>query len=152
MTRLPVSVRTLGPFDDFSSDMERVFDSLLGRTFGTLLRNNTSEKFVPNLDLAETADVFEVRVDLPGIKPEDVKLELHDGQLTISGKRDVSTERKDKNLHYVERATGTFVRTLALPLDVDSDKIDARYEHGVLHVTLPKSAKIQPKKIEIRTA
>lgn len=159
MSRTSVpAARRYGPFEDFSTDMERMFDTVLGRTFGTMLRNgnsngsgNGSVKFLPILDLAETAEGFEVSVDLPGIKPEDVKLELHDGHLIISGKREEATERKDKNFHYTERASGAFLRSVVLPSDVDTDKIDANYEHGVLVVKLPKSAKAQPKKIEIRT-
>ncbi|MFO1064910.1 MAG: Hsp20/alpha crystallin family protein [Pirellulales bacterium] len=151
MNRTQVPTRRNGAFDEFSGDVERMFDSLLGRTFGTMLRNNASERFVPTLDVAETADAFEVAVDLPGVTPDQVKLELHNDQLIISGKRDNSTERKDKNYHFVERSSGSFMRTIQLPSDVDADKIDARYEHGVLHVKLPKSAKLQPKKIEIRT-
>lgn len=154
MSRASVPARRYGPFEDFSSDMERMFDTVLGRTFGTMLRNGTGDataKFLPTMDLAETAEGFEISVDLPGIKPEDVKLELHDGQLLISGKRESTTEKKDKNYHYTERASGSFMRAIALPGDVDADKIDANYEHGVLVVKLPKSAKAQPKKIEIRS-
>lgn len=154
MSRTSIPARRYGPFDDFSSDMERIFDTVLGRTFGTMLRNGAGEsvaKFLPTLDLAETAEGFEISVDLPGIKPEDVKLELHDGQLLISGKREQATERKDKNYHYTERASGSFMRSVVLPSDVDAEKIDANYEHGVLVVKLPKSAKAQPKKIEIRS-
>ena len=73
------------------------------------------------------------------------------GQLVISGRREESTDRKDKNYHYVERAVGSFVRAVTLPGEVDSDKIDAQYENGVLNIKLPKSAKAQPKKIEIRS-
>ena len=154
MSRASVPARRYGPFDDFSSDMERMFDTVLGRTFGTMLRNGNGDataKFLPTMDLAETAEGFEISVDLPGIKPEDVKLELHDGQLLISGKRESTAEKKDKNYHYTERASGSFMRSVALPGDVDADKIDANYEHGVLVVKLPKSAKAQPKKIEIRS-
>ncbi len=153
MSRTPIASRRLGPFDDFSTDMERMFDTVLGRTFGTMLRNGNGSgaKFLPTIDLAETVDSFEISVDLPGIKPEDVKLELHDGQLIISGKREEAAERKEKNYHYTERASGTFMRSVVLPSDVDADKIDANYEHGVLVVKLPKLAKAQPKKIEIRT-
>ncbi len=154
MSRTPVPARRYGPFDDFSTDMERMFDNVLGRTFGTMLRNgngNGAAKFLPMLDLAETAEGFEISVDLPGIKPEEVKLELHDGALLISGKREETAERKDKNFHYTERASGSFLRSVTLPSDVDADKIEASYEHGVLVVKLPKLAKAQPKKIEIRS-
>lgn len=143
--------RYAGPFEELSSDMERVFDSLLGRTVGTLLRSgNSAEKFVPTLDIAETPEAFEVSVDLPGVKLENVKLEMHDGQLSISGARENVTEKKDKNYHRLERSSGSFFRSIVLPSEVDSEKIDATYDNGVLHVRLPKSVKAQPKKIEIR--
>lgn len=151
MSRTQVPTRRYGPFEDFSSDMERMFDTMLGRTFGTMLRNGANDKFLPTVDVAETPQSFEISVDLPGIKPEDVKLELQDGQLVISGNRDCTSERKDKNFHCVERASGSFMRAIVLPTDVDSEKIDAQYEHGVLRITLPKSPKAQPKKIEIRS-
>lgn len=144
--------RSLSPFEEFSSDMERLLDSLVGRTVGTVIRANNNERFVPTLDVSESADAFLVAVDLPGVKPDDVKVEMHEGRLTISGSRESRTEEKEKNYHRVERSRGSFARTLAIPSEVDAEAIDAHYEDGVLHVTLPKVAKQQPKKIQIRTA
>jgi len=151
MTRVSLPARRQGPFEDFSNEIEHMFDSVLGRTFGTMLRNGANEKFLPSIDLAENADSYEVAVDLPGLKPEEVKVELHEGQLVISGKRELSNERKEKNYHYVERSSGSFLRSVTLPGEVDHDKIDAQYENGVLRIKLPKSVKAQPKKIEIRS-
>ncbi len=141
----------LGPFEDLSQDMERVFDSLLGRTVGTMLRNGNNDKYVPSLDVSETKDAYLVHVDLPGVNPSDVKVEMHDGKLTISGKRVSKTEEKDRNYHRIERSSGTFFRALSVDGEVDVDHIEAGYEHGVLNITLPKVAKQQPKKIEIKT-
>ncbi len=141
----------LGPFEDFSHDMERIFDSLLGRTVGTMLRTGNSEKYVPSLDVAETNEAFEVAIDLPGVKPEDVKVEMHDGKLLVSGQRSAVKDTQEKNYHRIERNSGSFYRLIGLPADVNIDRIDANYDHGVLHITLPKLAKQQPKKIEIRT-
>ncbi len=152
MTRPTNGNRGLTAFEEFSSDMERVFDSLLGRTVGTALRSSKGDNYLPSLDVSETADAFHVAVDLPGVKPEDVKVELHEGRLTVSGTRESVKEDKDKSYHRVERSSGSFVRSVALPNEVDVEQIDARYEHGVLHVALPKSARQQPKKIQIRTA
>ena len=152
MAKLEMSNRNgLGPLDDISHEMERMFDSLLGRTVGTMLRSNGAEKFVPSLDVAETAAAFEVSLDLPGVKPEDVKVEMHEGKLIVSGQRISVQETKEKSLHRVERSSGSFYRAVGLPTDINVDGIDARYEHGVLHIVLPKVAKQQAKKIEIRT-
>ncbi len=152
MAKLEMSNRNgLGPFEDISHEMERMFDSLLGRTVGTMLRSGSAEKFVPSLDVAETPDAFEVSLDLPGVKPEQVKVEMHEGKLIVSGERTSVHDTKDKSMHRIERTSGSFYRAVSLPTDVNVEQIDARYEHGVLHITLPKVAKQQPKKIEIRT-
>ena len=141
----------LGALEDLSQDMERVFDSLLGRTVGTMLRTGNAEKYVPALDIAESEEAYTINVDLPGVKPEDVKIEMHDGKLSISGSRGGVSEEKAESYHRIERHSGTFQRVVALPGEVDVDHIDASYDHGVLVVQLPKTAKQQPKKIEIRT-
>jgi HSP20 family protein len=142
----------LGSLEDLSHDMERAFDSLLGRTVGAMLRSGNENKFVPTMDVSESAEAFEVEVDLPGIKPEDVKVEMHEGQLIVSGERRSTVDEKSKTYHRIERNAGSFYRAIALPSDVNMEGVDAKYEHGILHVTLPKVAKQQPKKIQIRTS
>ena len=86
-----------GKFDELTTDMERMFDSMLGRTVGTMLRSGNNDKYVPTLDIAESPEAFEITVDLPGVKPEDVKVEMQDGMLTISGKRETVRDQKEKN-------------------------------------------------------
>lgn len=151
--------RGFNALEDFSSDMERVFDSLFGRAPGTPERPSSNPtKFSPLLDVVETGEAFEISVDLPGVNPADVKLEMNEGKLTISGQRvhaadlSGSTENSGRNCHRMERSFGSFLRAVAIPSDVDVDKIDASYEQGVLLVRIPKVAKPQPRKIEIRTA
>lgn len=151
--------QTLGAFEDLSQDMERVFDSLLGRTVGNILRPSNEGKYCPVLDVSETDAAFHISVDLPGVKAEDVELEVHDGKLKISGsrvssKQDTSDEADAPkvNYHRVERNFGSFTRVVALPKDVDTDKIDASYTDGVLEISIPKVEKPQPTKIQIRTA
>ncbi len=144
--------RNGGALEEISSDMERMFDSLLGRTVGNILRTNNADKFAPTLDIVESPETYAIHVDLPGVQPADVKVEMHEGRLVISGKRSTGTDQKDRNYHRVERVSGTFSRVIALPSEVDNEKIDASYEHGVLTVVLPKAIKQQPRKIEIRTA
>ena len=140
---------SLNGLEGISHDMERVFDSLLGRTVGTVLRpDGAAPKFSPALDVAETDASFEVIVDLPGVDPDGVTVEMQEGKLMVSGERPVP--ESEKGFHRMERPAGKFCRMLALPNDVDVDNIEARYELGVLSVTIPKLAKVQPKKIEIR--
>jgi HSP20 family protein len=102
--------------------------------------------FTPPLDVRETEDEYFVLVDLPGVKSEDVSIELNDQALTISGSR-VPVETGDSQL--VERPYGSFVRTLTLPHGVESDQIKADYHDGVLELHIPKPAEIKPKKIAI---
>lgn len=141
-----------GAFEELSNDMERIFDSLLGRTVGTMLRTKNAEHYAPTLDITESAESYEVHVDLPGVRPEDVKLEMHEGRLVISGTRATSAAQKDKSFHRMERVSGSFTRVISLPTEADVEKIDASYEHGVLTIVIPKAVKQQPKKIEIRTS
>jgi HSP20 family protein len=156
MTNSKYTARGMNALEEFSSDMERVFDSLFGRTPGSPERACNAAKFAPLLDVIETNEAFEISVDLPGVNPADVTLEMNEGKLTISGQRvnpaTVAPEDNDKNYHRMERNHGTFFRAVAIPNDVDVARIDARYELGVLHVRVPKSEKPQPTKIEIRTA
>jgi HSP20 family protein len=105
--------------------------------------------FTPLLDVRETDDAYLVLVDLPGVKSEDVSIEVNDQVLTISGAR-VPIETGESQL--VERPYGSFVRTLALPKGVDADTIAADYEDGVLHVYIPKPAEVKPKKIAVNSA
>jgi HSP20 family protein len=147
--------RNLTPLDELTGEMERMFDSLLGRTVGSVLRSSSSganDRFVPQLDIAETPSEYVVSVDLPGIKPDDVKIELDDGLLTISGSRESCKHEDKRNFHRVERSSGSFQRMVTLPREIEADRIEANYDQGVLHVTLPKSAAKQPRKIEIKTA
>lgn len=144
--------RSLSPIEEFSTDMERMFDSLLGRTVGSVLRGTNGEKFMPHLDVVETPNEYLIAVDLPGVKPEDVKVEMEEGKLTISGKRETLVEENTKHVHRIERTKGTFHRVVTLPREIDTENIDAKYEQGVLHITLPKLAERQPRKIEIRAA
>lgn len=150
----------LGAFEDLSQDMERVFDSLLGRTVGNILQPNTEGKFFPALDVSETSEAFFISVDLPGVKADNVELEVHDGKLKITGTRASATqfnegedsEKPKTTYHRVERNFGSFTRMVALPKDVDTDRIDASYTDGVLQIAIPKIEKPQPTKIQIRTA
>lgn len=142
----------LGAFEELSSDMEKVFDSIMGKTVGSVLRGDAQSSFRPSLDISETDDAFLVCVDLPGVKPDDVTLEMHEGKLTISGSRSCCGDQEGCNSHRLERGSGSFQRVISLPTEVEVDQIEAKYDLGVLKITLPKVAKQKPKKIEIQTS
>jgi HSP20 family protein len=121
----------------------RLVDDLFGRMFGN---SNRVTGFVPALDVRETEDEYQVLVDLPGVKSEDVVVELTDHVLTISGSR--GPVETDGALR-VERPSGSFVRRLTLPKGVDYDKVVADYRDGVLELRIPKLAEAKPKKIAV---
>jgi HSP20 family protein len=121
----------------------RLMDDFFGRMFGNV---NRVTGFVPALDVRETEDEYLVLVDLPGVKSEDVVIELIDQALTISGSRAPVETGEALRL---ERPSGSFVRRLTLPTGVDSDKVVADYKEGVLELRIPKRAEAKPKKIAI---
>lgn len=105
--------------------------------------------FVPPLDLSETEHAVQVRLDLPGLTREQIKLSLQDDVLTISGERPVDTLETGAEYHRRERAQGRFERSVRLALPIDAAKVTASYKEGVLVVTLPKSQEAKPRQIDI---
>ena len=131
------------PFRDMKA-VEEEFDRLAGRAFA---RN----AWVPPLDVRETEDRFEVKLDLPGLEPKDVNVTFEDGMLTIGGKRQFETEDTGDTWHRVERGFGTFARSIRLPQTADTERIEASFDKGVLTVSVPKSEQAKPKTIEVRS-
>jgi HSP20 family protein len=99
----------------------------------------TTSTWAPLVDITEDDKEYLIKVELPEIKKEDVKVTVENGTLTISGERKFEKEEKDKKYHRVERAYGSFVRSFALPEGTDGSKVSADYKDGVLKVHLPKS-------------
>ena len=108
----------------------------------------------PKIDVAESKDAIEVTAELPGVDEKDVDITLADDVLTIRGEKKTEREEqdKDKNWHVVERSYGSFSRAIPLPFDPDPAKVEAKFDKGVLHIHLPKSAEMAKKqqKIEIK--
>ena len=107
-------------------------------------------KFLPEANVVETEKAFEVAVELPGMKPEEVKVEIREQALWITGEKKEEKEEKGKTFHRIERRAGMFRRVFPLPVEVMEEKVDARFAEGVLKITLPKAEKIAPKHIEIK--
>ncbi len=105
----------------------------------------------PSLDLYETGNEVVVKAALPGLKPEDVDITLRGDVLTIAGETNEETEQKDKNYIRRERRYGSFSRTVTLPEGLTADKAEAKFENGVLTLTIPKSEEVKPKKIQVKT-
>ena len=106
---------------------------------------------VPALDVSETDSAVEAKMDLPGVKPEEVDIQLNGNVLTVSGERKEEQEEKGKTYHRVERRVGTFSRTVSLPCPVEESKVTAAYKDGVLVITLPKTDEAKTRKIRIKS-
>ncbi len=109
-------------------------------------------KLSPAVDITEEKEKYVVKADMPGMKQEEVKVEVDDGVLRIYGERKSEREEKDeaKKYHYYERSYGSFERRFVLPRDADAEKIDAKYENGVLTVFVPKTEEKKPKEIRVK--
>lgn len=95
--------------------------------------------WLPPVDLSETKELLTVKIELPGLEKKDIDLSVDNGLLTIKGEKKEEKEETDKHFHRIERSYGSFARTIALPVDVKEDKVDATFKDGILTVTLPKT-------------
>ncbi len=135
------------------SDLFDIRDQF-NRMFDTPLQNFLSSEerpglFAPEVDITGTDNEITITADLPGIDVNDVKIDVRDNVLTISGERKEESEKKEKNCYRSERFFGSFQRSFALPDGLDQEKVKAAYKNGVLTVTIPKSEKVKPKQISI---
>ncbi len=128
--------------EPFSREMDRVFDAFFGQT-------EQGRRWVPPMDLVEADDHFVLKADLPGLSEGDVNIEVQDGALTISGERTAEHEQRERGFYRIERAFGSFNRSLSLPDGVDPDRIEASFSHGVLEVRIPKPEQRKPRRIAI---
>lgn len=116
------------------SDINRLFDAFMTPFDGTEIRRTLS----PKMDIAEMKDKYEVRAELPGIDEKDIDLSVDDGVLTISGEKKTETQDDGKGYWLKECSFGSFSRAIRLPDNVADDKIDAKFNKGVLTIDLPK--------------
>jgi HSP20 family protein len=142
------------PFREFTTlqnEMNRLFNTV----FDAPAPGNggsTMRRWMPAMDLVETEDNFVLRADLPGMKEDDVKIEFEDGTLTVSGERKAEHESKNEGYYRVERAFGSFSRSLTLPQGIDPEAVTASFNNGVLEVRIPKPEQRKPRRIEIGAA
>lgn len=139
----------VGPFGSLQREIDSVFEE-----FGRGWPWGPGRARGLKLNVAETEKEIEVTADVPGIEPENIKVELREGLLTIKGEKQADKDDKGKDYHLVERSYGMFERSVMLPADVEADKVAARFDKGVLTVKLPKKpgAAESVRKIEVKAA
>ena len=137
-------------------ELEKRLSSILGRVTpaaaGEKKESLAVTDWSPLVDISEDEKEYVVKAEIPEMNKEDIKLNVHDDVLTISGERKYEKEEKGKKYHRIERAYGSFLRSFTLPEDADGSKVSAEYKDGVLKVHLPKLEKAKPKAIEVKIA
>ncbi len=139
------------PFQELE-EMERRFDEIFGRALLPRVwrRLPVEEKgWAPPIEMFEKEDRFVVKAELPGMREEEVDVSVVGDTLNIKGERKAESEVKEEDYYCCERSYGSFFRSIALPTNVDAEKIAASFEDGVLEINLPKAAEVKPKKITI---
>lgn len=128
-------------------EMNMLFDNF----FGLERRGQDIDlvQWTPRVDIVEANGGYELHADLPGMKKEDIKVEIHDNVLTLRGERKLEEDKKEKNFRLTERYYGRFIRTFTLPENVNRDGIVAEFKDGVLKLAIPKIEKAKPKEIEV---
>jgi HSP20 family protein len=132
--------------DTLQSEMNRVFDAFFDGRPGN---GGTARRWVPAMDLVEDKDNLVLRADLPGLTEDDVNIEVKDGMLTISGERKTKEKKEEEGYYRVERAFGTFSRSLTLPDGIDPEQVNADFDNGVLEVRIPKPEERKPHRVAI---
>lgn len=150
----PLSTTRWNPFKELAE-----FERGLERFFGNapMLAGNgeepiTEKLWEPLTDITEDDKEYLVKVELPEVKKEDVKVTVENGALRISGERKAEKEEKTKKYHRIESSYGSFLRAFTLPDTADGTKVNAEYKDGVLKVHLPKTAEAKPKAVEVKVA
>mmetsp|Transcript_48324 Transcript_48324/g.121665 ORF Transcript_48324/g.121665 Transcript_48324/m.121665 type:complete len:173 (-) Transcript_48324:126-644(-) len=136
------------PFKDFEDFFPSRFIShqpVLRVSQAQRQREEREHVWAPLVDVKETEKNLVIQAELPGVKKEDLKVEVENGRLTISGQRHRQTEEKGENYHRMECSYGSFSRSFSIP-DISGESVAAKYTDGVLTLTLPKPEKVQPKK------
>jgi len=126
-------------FDQLRREMLRVFDAA-----------SPSAGVFPPVNVSQDADNFYLRAEIPGVNADQLSISAERNRVSISGRREIPAERERVSYHRKERAEGSFSRTLALPTDIEADRVEAQYKDGILTLTLPRAEATKPRQISIR--
>lgn len=145
--RMPSAPALRDPFGSFRREMDRLFDDFFApaeaRSFAAPAEVRGA--VMPSIDVDETEQAYTVTAELPGIDPKDVELDLRENALMLRGEKRSERKEEDGGRRYSERSYGRFERTIPFATEVDADKVEAKFENGVLKVTLPKNAQARDK-------
>jgi HSP20 family protein len=137
------------PFRDLMS-IQNELNRLFGRTYAGTEPGSGGSSWMPPLDVFETDEKFVVKMELPGVSPDEVEVSVEDSTLTVRGERRFYQDVSEEAFRRVERHFGSFTRSLSLPPTANPDGIEARFDNGVLTVEVPKAEQAKPKKITVK--
>ena len=130
---------------------DRLFNQMLHDAWGAQATEGVAGRiWAPAVDIKETEEALQFKVELPGLAKEDVEITVENSVLTIAGERKFEKETKGENYHRLERSYGSFSRSFTLPTGVRAEQVEATFDQGVLNITLPKQEESKPRKISIR--
>lgn len=137
----------------FGETVDHMIERLWRDPFGAAIPSDFRDEFVwgPALDLSETDNEITARLELPGMKPDDIDIRVAGQVLTVRGQKREEREDRRRGVQYSERHFGQFSRTVTLPTRVDADKIDATYRDGILTIILKKESGAQPRRITVKS-
>ena len=140
------------PFKDLmimQERMNRLFNEFFSRPAGYDEEGTGQGAWAPLVDICETDDDMILKAELPGMKQEDIQIEIRENVLTLKGERKQENDLKEGQYHRVERSFGAFQRLFTLPNAIQPEKVKARYKDGVLEITMPKAEVVRPRHIDI---
>ena len=135
-------------------DIDNILDDVFTNFYQSLPSLPTSQNidgtFLPRIDISETDSAYHLEIEIPGIDRKDIDIRSENNILTITGKKESSSDHKERNYYAQERFYGTFKRSITLPSNIAEDDIDANFKDGVLEITIPKKEQKNAKRIEVK--
>ncbi len=149
LTRWPNNQDSFWGLSKLQRDIDRMFDNFISPELSLTQNSDAMPTFNPACDIEETDSHYLVSFDVPGIAKENIKIELVDGTLTVTGERRVEKDQKKASQHLIERSYGQFRRSFSLPSQVDTENVEANYHEGVLTISIAKAESAKPRQIKI---
>ncbi len=148
---VPVKREDESPFSLLRREMDSLFDNFF-RGFDLEPFESRMGAFSPKVDVTENDKEIKISAELPGMEEKDIDVSLQKDMLTIKGEKKEEKEDKGKDYYRMERSYGSFSRTIPLPVEVETDKVEAKFKKGVLNITLPKTARAvaEKKKVAVK--
>jgi HSP20 family protein len=140
------------PIVSYLQEMNRMMENFF-HGFGLVPHQERPGAFIPNIDMLDAGKEIKITAELPGMEQDDIDISITKEMLTIKGEKKEEKEEKGKGYHRTERSYGAFNRTISLPVEVDTNKIEATFKKGILTIRLPKTEKVlrEAKKISIKS-